>query len=533
MHTTPRRRFFLFTRRGLLVTLLWLATLAAAFLAGGLAYRHRTQIRALLGRGAESAVLQTSLHNVRVSELTVPADGRDGGIAPLGDRVLMASRTGRMWLVEGGSLTALELRVPLNTEEFDADPFNEGTINRELFGVKDLFVQERGDSIRILASHNHWLPDQDCYTVRVSGMVTTVGALTTGQTPGEWTTHFEATPCRPLTVRLSGERSPSLGAGGRMVAMGPDQILVTIGGLGPENDPVGSLMPQQADNSYGKTILLDLAAGTSRIYTIGHRNPQGLAIGADGQPWLTEHGARGGDELNRLVDGGNYGYPNVSYGTAYEAMTWPSNPVQGRHEGYDKPMFSWTPGIGISQAIVVRGNGFAHWAGDILVSSLGGGSLYRVRIEEDRAIFVEPIPIGHRVRDIIETADGSIVLKTDDNLLITLSSLEAAAEAGTLSGPERGAVLAATCQGCHTLTPGGANGIGPNLSGVVGRRIASVEGYAYTPALSALADRWTPENLRAFLAAPDSFAPGTAMQLTTRYDEAQLRDLVQYLETLR
>jgi glucose/arabinose dehydrogenase len=101
-------------------------------------------------------------------------------------------------------------------------------------------------------------------------------------------------------------------------------------------------------------------------------------------------------------------------------MTWPANPQLGRHEGYAKPTYAWVPSIGVSQLIVIGPSAFPFWKGDLMVSSLLAQTLYRVRIEDGRAIYAEPIPIGHRIRDIAETVDGSIVLKSDDNFLIYL-----------------------------------------------------------------------------------------------------------------
>ena len=294
---------------------------------------------------------------------------------------------------------------------------------------------------------------------------------------------------------------------------------------------------ESVDNSYGKTMLFDLVTGQSRVYTRGHRNPQGLAVGSDGRVWSTEHGPKGGDELNRLLDGKDYGAPHVTYGTEYGMMTWPGNPYQGRHEGYEKPTYAWVPSIAVSQLIVVERDAFPYWKGDLIVSSLKDASLYRIRIEGDRAVFAEPIPIGHRIRDIIETADGSIVLKTDDDFLVYL---EPASElsARQSDAPARGELLASQCQGCHTFEQGGASGLGPNLWGIVGRKVASADGFVYSDALRNSRPkldmgRWTPESLRSYIASPGTFAPGTTMELTTTYSESQVADLVAYLETLK
>jgi cytochrome c2 len=526
-----RRRWF----RVVLVLLVWLVSLAAAFRVGAFAYKYRANLRAFLRSRQPSQIVATNLYNVRLEALSIPAEGRDGGIAALGDGVLFVNRQGRSWFADRDrSIRPLSLQVPINVAEFEADPYNANTILRDRFAVKDILVQPVADGVRILASHNHWHADRDCYALRVSSIHTRLESLLEGSGDGDWSTVFETSPCRPLTDAPDGKRrNPTLGAGGRLALLPDGTLLVTVGQFGPEaltSDPE----PDDPNSSYGKTILVDLATGQSRIFTRGHRNPQGLTVAADGRIWLTEHAARGGDELNRLLDGRDYGYPNVSYGTEYESMVWRHNPVQGRHEGYEKPRYAWIPSIGISQLVSVERDAFPYWKGDLLVSSLASESLYRVRIEEERTVLVEPLSIGHRVRDIIETAAGGIVLKTDDNFLVFLDPVSATgAGSTTLSPAERGQVLSAQCQGCHTFTRDGAEGIGPNLWRIVGRDIAGGRDFEYSEALRTMAGDWTEESLRRFLADPGRFAPGTTMQSTATYTEQQLSDLIAYLGTLR
>jgi cytochrome c2 len=164
-----------------------------------------------------------------------------------------------------------------------------------------------------------------------------------------------------------------------------------------------------------------------------------------------------------------------------------------------------------------------------MVSALAAQALFRVRVEDGRVIFVEPIEIGHRIRDIIEDANGTIVLKTDDSFLVYLSPLDAT----TASTPlERGSILAAQCQSCHNVSAEGGAKIGPTLWNVVGRDIASTE-FTYSAALRNTNGRWTPEALKQFLTNPSKFAPGTTMMTGTTYTEAQVADLVAYLQTLK
>ena len=419
----PRKSSFMrFTTGRLVMLAAWLLWLAGALGVGAYVHQRRTSTHPLVRSVQPSKSIETNLYNLRVQLVAVPAEGRDGGIAPLGNGLLFANRKGRLWYVDPAkSLRALNLRIPINIPEFEADPYNASTIRQDRFAVKDILVQTLPNGVRILVSHNHWYSEKDCYTLRVSSIETSFDGLLDGTLPSTWKTVFESHPCS-LLIQSGKDRSPSHEVGERLLAMSDSEILITVGLFRGDVETTEGLVEAQAgNNSYGKTILFNLATGASRIFTRGHRNPQGLAATADRQIWLTEHAARGGDELNRLVQGKDYGYPHVTYGTKYKSMIWPGNPQQGRHEGYEKPTYAWVPSIGISQLIVIERSAFPFWKGDLMVSSLIGQTLYRVRIEDGRATYAEPIPIGHRIRDIAETADGSIVLKTDDNFLVYLS----------------------------------------------------------------------------------------------------------------
>ncbi len=98
----------------------------------------------------------------------------------------------------------------------------------------------------------------------------------------------------------------------------------------------------------GKLLLVDTERRTAEVYSKGHRNAQGLLVHSSGILWATEHGPRGGGELNRIERGANYGYPLVSYGRDYRDRVWLYSREQGRHDGFVKPVFTWLPSLGIS-----------------------------------------------------------------------------------------------------------------------------------------------------------------------------------------
>jgi len=517
---------------------MWITSLGAAFLTGAIVFRQRREIRKLLGTAIRGRVVQSNLYNIAVKTLPIPGEGRDGGIDALDDGLLLANRLGAMWFVTSArELRPLNLRIPVNLHEFDGDAYNKATDLRDQFGVKDILVQRLASGIRLLASYNYWYPDRHCYVLRVSDVETTAEEIrsSTGGLQPRWRTLFETRPCLPLES-LGNRHNPTKDAGGRIAALSESEILVSVGRFGVKGGEDSatdySQGPQSYDNSYGKTILIDLKKGDSRIYTIGHRNPEGMAVAPDGTVFLTEHGPRGGDELNRIVEGRNYGWPVVSYGTQYDSMIWSADPSKAHHEGFEKPIYAWVPSIGSSQLIVLKGKAFQQWAGDLMVSSLIAQTLFRIRLAEGRAIVVEPIPIDHRIRDLAELNNGAIALKTDDDFLLFLEPVDDT-RLKVLEPEARGKVIAASRAGCHSLAPNGTDGLGPALWGILGRDVASRKGFAYSRALASMRGTWTQERLRAFISDPDSVAPGTRMKRTTTYDSESLDDLIAFLKTLR
>jgi glucose/arabinose dehydrogenase len=145
------------------------------------------------------------------------------------------------------------------------------------------------------------------------------------------------------------------------------------------------------------------------IWSLGHRNPQGLTLDAAGRLWETEHGPRGGDELNLIERGGNYGWPVVSFGINYNGAPlvtpWPE---EGK--SITMPRLVWTPSIAACGLDVVRGGAFPAWSGDLVAGGLAGEIVERVRVDaEGRVVWREVLlRDAGRVRDVRVGPDGLI-----------------------------------------------------------------------------------------------------------------------------
>ena len=143
------------------------------------------------------------------------------------------------------------------------------------------------------------------------------------------------------------------------------------------------------------------------IWSYGHRNPQGAGLDARGTLWTAEHGARGGDELNRITKGANFGWPVISYGRHYSGARIGEGTERA---GMEQPVFYWDPSMAPSGLMVYQGDMFPDWRGDIFVGSLKFDYIARLEATGTTAREAQQIksPQTDRVRDIIEAPDGSI-----------------------------------------------------------------------------------------------------------------------------
>ncbi|WP_425057007.1 PQQ-dependent sugar dehydrogenase [Rhodovulum marinum] len=141
------------------------------------------------------------------------------------------------------------------------------------------------------------------------------------------------------------------------------------------------------------------------IWSHGHRNPQGAALGPDGTLWVNEHGARGGDEVNRIEKGANYGWPVISYGRHYSGRKIGEGAVK---PGMEQPAHYWDPSIAPSGMMVYSGALWPDWRGDIFSGSLKFGLISRLDPETGFAEERLKAPETGRVRDIAEGPDGTI-----------------------------------------------------------------------------------------------------------------------------
>ncbi|HMM75044.1 MAG TPA: PQQ-dependent sugar dehydrogenase [Gammaproteobacteria bacterium] len=475
--------------------------------------------------------------NADRSRCDTPRTG--GAIANFAGGLLYATGEGQLHFVATGAGRTLQTQrlatdVPINDAEFVAGGANERDLS--VFRVMDILPRERDGRFDLFAAHHHWDTARQCFTMRVSRLAGTTAELLAGKPQADWQTVWDAEPCLPLKMNNGKQKQfGGDGAGGRLLMRGEDTLLVTIGDQQWDGWNYDEAVSQDRGSAYGKLIAIDLATGQGRVLASGLRNPEGFHEDEQGRLWETEHGPQGGDELNLLVEGGNYGWPLATYGNEYGTQDWPlRQPDYDDDPALKRPIYAWLPSIGLSQLTTVKSPLFPRWRGDFLILSLNA-SLQRAHIEEGRVILVEPIRLRERngrLRDVEQLPDGRLVFLIDGGAFAFVAPLDAAAsDPRTLAA--RGAMLFSACQQCHRVGDGRDHAIGPDLHAVAGRPIAKAEGYAYSDALRAVDGAWTDERLDAFLRDPQAFAPGTAMQIRGLGEADDRAALIAHLKTLR
>lgn len=339
--------------------------------------------------GLPPGVQRSEEHSYRIQSV---AEGFDvpWSMAFLPDgRLLVTERAGRLRLIENGQLQ------PATIE-----------------GVPEVIVRDEGGLLSVVLdpdfAANHWvyLSFSDPGAAETA-MTKIIRARLAGNRLVEHETIFSI----PREKYQSGYTS----FGGRLV-FHDGKLFFSVGerGLTPEivgqaqdlslpNGKVHRIFPDgkiPPDNPFS-----DARGIPTTIWSYGNRNPQGLAIDPrTGDLWETEHGPRGGDELNLIQRGGNYGWPLVTFGMNYDGT-----PISNRTEepGLEPPVIDWTPSIAVSEIEFYTGDRFPQWRNNLFVGSLAQQKLLRIVIEDGRAVHREEIFRGlGRIRDLKTGPDG-------------------------------------------------------------------------------------------------------------------------------
>jgi aldose sugar dehydrogenase len=213
---------------------------------------------------------------------------------------------------------------------------------------------------------------------------------------------------------------------GSRLAFGPDGMLYVT--TGERSDAPMRKYAQQLDSHLGKILrvnpdgsapkdnpFIGKSGAQAQIWSLGHRNVQAAAFDSEGRFWVVEHGTQGGDELNLVEKGKNYGWPLVAYGEEYSGK--PISSAVTVREGYEQPVYYWDPVIAPSGAQFYTGNAFPAWRGSLFTGSLKDRRLVRLVLESNRVVGEEHLLAdrGQRVRDVRQGPDGALYVVTDES----------------------------------------------------------------------------------------------------------------------
>lgn len=205
---------------------------------------------------------------------------------------------------------------------------------------------------------------------------------------------------------------------GHRMAFGPDGMLYISSGERQKFDPA-----QDMNANLGKIVRLtdggmipsdnpwyDQGRIKAQIWSLGHRNPLGLAFDAKGQLWNTEMGPKGGDELNLVTKGKNYGYPIKSNGSHYDGRDIPDH---APGDGFEAPKLWWNPSISPASLMIYSGTAFPSWQGDAFIGALSGTALIRAHLDGTNATKADQWAMENRIREVEQGPDGAIWLLED------------------------------------------------------------------------------------------------------------------------
>jgi glucose/arabinose dehydrogenase len=283
-------------------------------------------------------------------------------------------------------------------------PANE-RLNDARFAITDIAVLSKSESFaNLLISYPSFRKNCNCVVVKLDAYQLTIGSKPTITKGKNW---FTSKPCVPISAVQH--------AAGRLAVIDNKTTYLTIGDLGYSK--IGN---KRVRGDLGSVFKVS-ASKVEKIST-GHRNQQGIElIGND--LYISEHGPRGGDELNLIKQGADYGWPTVTFGQAYSAGDYviPSKP--GSHDGFELPLYNWVPSVAPTELVQLPNAGeWGAWSSQLVMATLKEQALIFIQLSNKNKVGqVASVDVGDRIRDLELLPDGRLAATTDSGNLLLIS----------------------------------------------------------------------------------------------------------------
>ena len=349
---------------------------------------------------AQSTVLGLTISEVDTPQVKVLAPNGERGAA------LAVMADGRLLLGGGGNGSSLFIHDTVKKSTILAGRAIKATerLNDSRFAITDIgILAESATRADLLISFPTYNRAKDCVSVhlyRYTLNLASKPSLTRGKL---W---FKSNPCVPVSAVQH--------AAGRLAVIDKKSAYLTIGDLGySEIDNVN----RRGDLG----SVFKVSATTREKISTGHRNQQGiLLIGKD--LYTSEHGPRGGDELNIIEKGVDYGWPAVTYGEPYSSGDYVRPKETGNHDGYRKPLTYWVPSVAPTELVQLNGSGWGPWSGQIVMGTLRDESLIFIELLDAKRVGeITTQPVNERIRDLEIGAQGEMIATTDSGKLLFIS----------------------------------------------------------------------------------------------------------------
>ena len=326
--------------------------------------------------------------NTRGPALAVMKDGSlllGGGLS--GGEILTLSK-------QGNSLRSLGKFIPANRREIDSR-----------FAINDIAVlSENAATAKLLISYPRLGTSGRCVEIAVDELAYD-RKLSRIKFVSNW---YVTKPCVPISAVQH--------TAGRFAVIDKSSVYVSFGDLG-----FSEIDDRSKRGDLGS--IFKLSAKSAVKISQGHRNPQGMLLYNKNTLLAAEHGPRGGDEINVIKEGGDYGWPFVSYGQPYGSGDYVRPVKTGTHTGYIEPIKYWVPSIAPTELVQLPNNGWGDFSGALVLGTLREEVLVFMKVSANLEITQTiQVPVNERIRDLEVTESGALIATTDSGKLITVTN---------------------------------------------------------------------------------------------------------------